>query len=225
MEKYDNEIKFVQDFIYYFNPVRQAQLERAIVKNFKDTDFITAHNIILKCQTERMILISKDGWVMNKGKYVQLTGDDRYMNFVRNVDHEYILPEMEKEINKQCNMKLINCLWVLIDMLPASMDFALTHKPFQLGFISAKKEFYQVLYIPLDEEIVKFEMLKALPNDLFLEAKRSIKRVVILENDKHADRVPEGIGIKYVLSLDDSTAAHYKVLEKRSDPWKLEDEK
>jgi len=210
---------FAKELLYHFNPMRRQQMEIAIAKNFRGVDSETVQRVLHDLQWDRQILKSADGWVISKNKYVELTGDERFANFVRNVNHEYLLPPLEEYIKESCNMKLINCLWVLIDMLPYSMDFVVTNKPFQLGFISGKNKLYEVTYIENDEEDAKLEMLNLLPRDLYPEAKQATRRIVILENEKHADRVPEGIGVRYVLCLDDKTSTHYRVIDDRKDPW------
>ena len=217
MKNFEEYKSFVSELIYHFNPIRQDQLVLALKNYFNDIDDKAALEILDKCQTKRVILLSEDGWALTRGKYVQLTGDDRYKYM--NTDKEHMLPRLTNVIQEQCNMKLINCLWILIDMLPASMDFALTHKPFQISFISSKKELYEVIYIQKDEEDAKLEMLKNLPSDLFDIAKKTIKRVVILENEQHAFKVPHGKGIRFVLALDHTRENHYRIIEKREKPW------
>ena len=217
MRNFEEYKSFVSELIYHFNPIRIDQLALAIKNYFKDIDDELALDIIDRCQTKRVLLLTEDGYAMTKGKYVQLTGDDRYKHM--NTSNKYMLPALETVIKERCNMRLINCLWILIDMLPASMDFALTHKPFQISFISSKKELYEVIYIESKEEDAKIEMLRNLPDDLFEIAKKIIKRVVILENEKHAFKVPQGKGIKFILTLDHDRDNHYRIVEKREKTW------
>ena len=219
-EHYEEYRSFAKELLYYFNPMKTEQMQRAFMKYYANMSDELIRSILYKLQDHRVILMSSDGWLMSRGKYVQLTGDSRYD---RLTNGSYtLLPDMKGYVDNQCNMKLINCLWILIDMLPASLDFTLTHKPFQISFMSKKRELYQVIYIPTLEEPARFEMLRALPNDLLDDVKKAIKRIVILEDEKGADRVPQGRGIRFILVIDDSTKTHYRVVQKRENIWQDE---
>ncbi len=209
---------FVKDLLYHFNPIRTEQLKRGLCKYYEGVDETKAEKVLLSMQKKRALLMSSDGWTLTKGRYVQLTDDDRYeyADFLSPVP----LSDMNEFIlRSDVNLKLISCLWILIDMLPYSMEFALTHKPWQLSFISGKRELYEVTYIPQEEEIVRFEMLSNLPRDLYDELKANIRRIVILEKPEHAYRVPQGVGIRFIVTLDDSVPCHYRVVEKREQAW------
>ena len=216
-EHYEEYRSFARELLYYFNPMRTEQMERAFMKYYAKMTDELVHSILFKLQDHRVIMMSSDGWLMSRGKYVQLTGDSK---FERLTGGRYtLIPDVKGYVENQCDLKLVCCLWVLIDMLPASLDFALTHKPFQISFMSKKRELYEVIYIPELEEPAKFELLRQLPNDLHDIAKKAIKRVVILENEKSTGQVPQGRGIKFVLTLDDSTKTHYRIVEKRDNNW------
>ena len=219
-EHYEEYRSFAKELLYYFNPMKTEQMQRAFMKYYANMSDELVRSILYKLQDHRVILMSSDGWLMSRGKYVQLTGDSRY-DMLTNGSYT-LLPDMKGYVDNQCNMKLINCLWILIDMLPASLDFTLTHKPFQISFMSKKRELYQVIYIPTLEEPARFEMLRALPNDLLDDVKKAIKRIVILEDEKSADRVPQGRGIRFILVIDDSTKTHYRVVQKRENIWEDE---
>ncbi len=208
----------VTDLLYHFNPVRTDQLKRALTKYYEGVDEEKAGKVLISMQKKRSLLMSSDGWTLTKGKYVQLTGDDRYQYV--DFQSETPLSDMnEILVRSDINMKVIHCLWILVDMLPASMEFALTHKPWQISFISRKRELFEVAYIPYEEELLRFELLANLPKDLYDELKPNIKRVVILEKAVHASKVPYGVGIKFVVVLDEKSPAHYRILEKRDEAW------
>ena len=216
-EHYEEYRSFAKELLYYFNPMRTQQMERAFKKYYANMTDELVKSILYKLQDHRVIMMSSDGWLMSRGKYVQLTGDSKFDSLTGG--RYTLIPEIGGYVENQCNMKLIYCLWVLIDMLPASLDFALTHKPFQISFMSKKRNLYEVIYIPEIEEPARFELLSQLPSDLLDSVKNAIKRVVILENEKSKDQVPRGKGIKYILTLDDSFDSHYRVVEKREDNW------
>ncbi len=207
----------VRDLIYDFNPVKKAQLIRALCKYYADVDEATAERVLQRMQSKRELLISKDKWILTKGKYVQLTGDDDFSR----VDFQSVemCPPVGDLIEKYCDMKPINCLWIMIDMLPASMDYALHHKPWHISFISAKRKLYEVIYIPFEEEVVKFEMLASESTNFFPDFKENLERVVLLERKNHASSVPKGVGIRYVCVLDESLPAGYRVVDRRKNTW------
>lgn len=208
---------FIKDFMYWFNPLKTEQLELALCKYFKDVDTADAKEIISRCQSKRYVLTSPDGWAMTRGVYVQLTGDSKY-EYMK-ASSENMLPVMNNFVINSCNTERLNCLWVLIDMLPASMDFVVTHKPFQLSFTNKNNILYECIYISSENESAKVEMLNLLPRDLFEDAKSAIRRIVIMENPNNAIKIPKGIGVRYILAIDDSKKTHYRVVEKRENIW------
>lgn len=207
----------VRDLLYDFNPIKKTQVIRALCKYYADVDKETAEGVLQRMQRNRELLISQDGWILTKGKYIQLTGDDGFSKI--DFQSEDMCPEIDELVEKYCDMKPINCLWIMIDMLPASMEYALHHKPWHISFVSAKRKLYEVIYIPFDEEIVKFELLASEPTGFYPELKENIERVVVLEKQNHASSVPKGVGIRYICVLDESTPSGYRVIEKRENTW------
>ena len=214
---YNEYEKILNEIVYYFNPIKVEQLILILKKYFKDVDETKANLILLEYQNKGYIMLSNDGWAMTKGKYVQITGDANYEKV--KYDSNERIRDVDYYVVNNCDMKLIKCLWVLIDMLPSSLDFVLTNKPFQLTFFNKKKELFQVIYIGQDEEDLRIEMLKQLPNDYFEDSKELIKRVAIMENTSHSWKIPEHIGFKYIVGLNDDTPTHYEIVEKRKEHW------
>lgn len=217
MNNFDEYKRFVKELLYYFNPMKTEQLEIALCKYFANINRETAKEILFKCQGKRAVMMSSDGWAMSRGKYLQLTSDSK---FDRLTNGKYtILPDMQRYVEDNCDLALINCLWVWVDMLPFSMDFSLTHKPFKITFTNSKKKLFEIMYISEIEEMSKIEMIKLLPSDLFDDSKDTIRRVIILENEDSYTKIPSGKGIRYIVTLDHFTKTHYRIVEKREDIW------
>ncbi|MBQ9037213.1 MAG: hypothetical protein IJ115_07160 [Erysipelotrichaceae bacterium] len=219
MVEYNEYERFLNELVYYFNPCRTEQLKRALIKNFANLSNEEAMVIITKYQNDGRILLSSDGWAMSKGKYVQMTKDSKYEEV--DVNAEVRLPEMGRQIHACCNNKyfrLLDCFWVLIDMLPDSIDFSLTNKPFQLTFV-AQNSLFQVISIPEDEEDLRCDMLKSLPTDYYESFKIKVKRIVLMQNPDHYWKLPENIGIKFIATVDDSKANHLRITKRIENNW------
>lgn len=208
--------QFIEELVYYFNPIKLEQLQIAMSKCFADLDDKAINYLISSYQERGYILVSKDGWVTTKGKYLECTKDSRYagINFDkvdRRIDDFYpFIRDDEK------HMKIIDALWVLIDMLPDSLDYVLSCKPWQITFISKKTHIlYQVIVINEDEEDIRIEMLKAMPNDFYPEVKPSIRRIAIMENPNHEFKIPHNMGFTHILVMDDSLKTHYRTTKNR----------
>lgn len=211
-----NEYEAVmKEFLTWFNPMRSNQLYRILRKCFPELDAEKAKEAMLAYQAKGYVLISRDGWAITKQKYIQITKDTK----LSGIDYtsEVRIGNISKYIDRYCDMKLIHCLWVLIDMLPDGRDFVLTSKPFQITFM-AHGYLYQVIYIAEVEEDLRIAMLKEMPNDYYEETKKYIRRIALMENEEHYWKVPEHIGFKYIVALDDSPA-HIKKIKTFKEHW------
>lgn len=221
----NNFEKVLDQIMYHFNPCKTEQLIKVLTNSFANVSTQKAYEILYAYELNGNVLLSEDGWAMTKGKYLQVSGDSKE-DFIK-YDQNVRIPPMENIINRQCDteLKYINCLWVLISFLPESLDFSDMSKPFHLSFMGKIKskntnktvnKLIEVIDIKADYEDIKIEQIKAspqLPDDE--EIKKSIRRIAIIENEKHAWKVPERIGFTHVVTIDDSTASHFRVVEDR----------
>ena len=212
LNKYEVVMK---EFLTWFNPMKTSQLYRILRKYFPELDNEKTLEIVLGYQAKGYVLISADGWALTKQKYIQITNDTK----LKGIDYvsEVRLGNISKFIDRYCDKKLINCLWVLIDMLPDSKDFVLTSKPFQITFM-AHGYLYQVIYIAEVEEDLRIAMLKEMPKDYYDETKKYLRRIALMENENHFWKIPEHMGFKYIVALDDSPA-HIKKIKTFKENW------
>jgi hypothetical protein len=220
MTEYTEYEKLLFDLLYYFNPCRKAQLVRALHRNFKDMKVAEAEKILLNYQSKGHVLLSSDGWAMTKGKYVEYTGDDKFELLTYESDTR--IGNMNRFCATKETKKMVDVLWVLVDMLPDSRDFSVFAKPFQVNLVY-KGKLFQVIDIPADEEDLRVATLQAMPNDFFEDFKKNIYRIAIMENPAHAWKVPEGIGFRYVVTIDENEKAHYRIVETRKKKWELDE--
>lgn len=218
MTNYNEFEKVLNQIVYYFNPCKTEQLTKVLTNTFKNIDKAKAKEILYGYETNGHILLSADGWAMTKGKYTQITGDtkEEFIKYEQNIR----IPNMAKIINEQCSseLKYVDILWILIDLLPDSLDYSTMGKPFDISFIS-KNKLYQVISIRTLAEDAKINMLKSMPNEYDEDFKRNIVRIAIMENPEHAFKVPNKLGFKFVLSIDSTQPRHYKIIEKRENIW------
>ena len=233
-EKYDD---LLDQILYYFNPCKTEQLISALMKCYSEIETVRQARIILfKYQGRGRVLLSDDGYAITKGKYEQITEDTKGSK----VDFysQNRITRLENIVQNTCDTKLIDCLWILLDFMPASLDFSLSSKPFNLIFLS-KNRLYQVIKINANEIDRKVEMLKNIPycdfqlpvpnlddedkqkeiEQMYKDMKKNFVRIAILENEKHAWKIPEGLGFRFICTIDDTQNTHYKIVEQRKKIW------
>lgn len=218
MPEFNEFERVLNEIVYYFNPCRTEQLILVLTNYFKNITAKQAKDILYAYETNGHILLSTDGWAMTKGKYSQITGDSKeeFIKYEQNVR----IGDMGATIKQMCSseLKYVDALWVLIDMLPDSLDFSPMGKPFDIAFVSNNKLF-QVISIKKIAEDVKIAQLKSLPNNYDDDTKKNTVRIAILEDSTHAFKIPEGLGFRFILAIDNTKSNHYRVIEKRENQW------
>lgn len=204
--------------MYYINPCYTDQLVKALEKYFPELNTDQADRTVKAYQGTGKVLLSDDGWAMTKGRYEMMTDDTK--NDGINMYGRLRIRNMDNIIKNTCDLRHVYCLWVLIDMLPDSLEFVMTNKPYNLTFLS-RNRLFQVIYIPADQEDKKIAMLQSLPSDYFEAVKESVIRVALMENPSHFWKIPQGIGFKYICGLDDTKDSRYSIVEDRADAWLL----
>lgn len=208
--------ELIEELVYNFNPLKLEQLKTALLKCFDELDDKTVNYIISSYQERGYILVSADGWVLTKGKYLELTKDSRYQGVDFNKIERRIGDIYSYIQNDEKHLKIVNALWVMIDMLPDSLDYVTSSKPWQITFISKKTHIlYQVIVINEDEEDIRIEMLKAMPCDYYDDVKPTIRRIAIMENPKHEFKIPHNMGFTHILRMDENVKTHYVTVKNR----------
>lgn len=218
MTTYNEFEKVLNEIVYYFNPCKTEQLIKVLTNTFKDVDKAKAKEILYGYETNGHILLSTDGWAMTKGKYSQITGDtkEEFIKYEQNIR----IPNMAKIINETCTseLKYVDILWIIIDLLPDSLEYSAMSKPFDISFI-AKNKCYQIMSIRAIAEDAKIYQLKSVPNDYDDDFKKTIVRIAIMENEDHAFKIPTNLGFKFIVAIDSTQPRHYRIIEKREKVW------
>lgn len=130
----------------------------------------------------------------------------------------------------------IGAMWIIADMYPVSANFTKECcPPYNFEFIQngepADEEngyeavpslLYQIIYINAADENATISMLEALPKVKEKAMRDSIMRVVIMENPKHAWKIPY-VGVSHICALDPKSDTHYTIVETRSDEERWRD--
>jgi len=211
-------IEFLLGIIKKMSILKTEQLSRALYKTYQGMNRKIANNVLSNMQDHGSILLSPDGWAMTKGTYASISGDKLMENILNK--SQFRIPPMDRMIKDYgISMDAIECLWIVIDMLPDSIDFVVNKNPWFLLFDTQKtnedvSKLYEITRIPKNKEEARIEMLRAV--SVTKEPMRqSIVRIALIDDEKHSWMVPH-IGFSYICVLDDNAKSHFKVIEKRT---------
>lgn len=217
-----------------------------------EVDRDTAQSILIAVQRNGYVLMNEDGWAMTKSAHLQMTNGKFSENISHGGAYRIAdkLERIKyQENNKRTVTKVgtvdaflsrkrlddINAMWVVADMYPDSEGFTKGCEPFNFVFIQngepADEEngleavpsiCYEIIYISKENENATIAMLEALPKIKNKEMQNSIKRVVILEDARHAWKVPY-VGVSHICALDPDSDIHYEIIETRTDEERWRD--
>ena len=186
-------------------------------------------------------MITYDGYIMTRGAYVYLTNDKFFDNVDLN-DNIRIKEKMSvirfekdnkrvvtktgdtKDLISQVEKDRIDAMWVVADMMPGSKNFIASAYPFIFTYTNEDQEnakLYEITKISKKNEFAKIELLKRLPTITDKQARETIRRIAIVEDENHAWEVPH-IGFKFICTIDPNEPQNFKVVEKRDNEnmWK-----
>ena len=239
IEEYE---RFIHDICSQIPVLKTEQLVKAIMKTYDGFTEMVAYEILFALQNNHRILLSEDGWAITKQLYKSITNDKfldslhlnnryyigQYVNkYGQNGSGKYTKGKDVKLESLLMNKykRLINCAWLLIDMMPECERIVSFTNPWDLSFITTSEgnkqgKLYQLIYIPEKDESATLSLLNSMCNIDKPELRDSIRRIVILENENHAFKVQQ-IGVKFICSIDENEESKYKIIENRSeDMWK-----
>lgn len=130
----------------------------------------------------------------------------------------------------------IEAMWIIADMYPVSENFTKECSPpynFEFiqngepaneenGFEAVPSILYQIIYINSVDENAMIAMLESLPKIKEKAMRDSIMRVVVMENPKHAWKIPY-VGVSHICKIDPESDTHYTVVETRDDDIRWRD--
>ena len=221
IEKYQT---FIIEILRRIPILKADQLRRALQASFRGLDWENACEILTALQRRGYVLLSPDGWAMTKGVYKTLSGDRFCQKLLQDLD--YRLPNMTQKINRQgVSMDVIDAFWVVIDMMPASINFVVNSQPFVLLFDTDKNKdeiskVYEITKISKSREDSRCELLRQLTKITDPNMQKRTVRIAVIENEKHSWMVPH-IGFTFICVLDKNESTNLRIVEKREgeDIW------
>lgn len=204
-----------------------------------------AMSILKAIQRNGYVLLSESGWAMTKSAY-RMYSNDKFNNGV-NYKAPYRLGEKlnvfstnNASIVKSIDIdelisfrlkKVIDCMWIVCDMLPESKNFVTPLNFWDIAFVSEESGdetplTYEIVSIPENMENAYAEILSDLPHIDSPEMRNAIVRIALMENPDHAFKIPN-VGFTHICALDENSSTGYRVVETRSDDnvWSYYDQK
>lgn len=185
------------------------------------------HALII-AQSHGYVMNSVDGYSMTSGQYVALTGD-RFFDMVNYQSDKCIIKPISS-IRDFCDRNLVDAMWIVADKMPQSIDFVVSNSPWFITFdtpIDSTNEIgclYQITNIPREKELVRLQLLRSLAPIQYKNMRKGIRRIAIIENEQHSFLIPR-IGFSHIVAIDEEDEAGYRVVEKRAEEGRWDDEK
>ena len=214
--------EFIQSIVRKVPILRTEQLSAALVNTY-DVNYKDALAILRELQNVGVLLLSEDGYAMTRQAYLKLMGG-RKIEGAKTSYAAKISPMHELVAKNEYYLNLIDCMWIVVDMLPLSQRFVVCPEPWDIVFDTASDDdnpsmFYQITRIPADREDVRCELLKCVRKISDYMRDKTV-RIAIMDNENHNWMVPH-IGFSHIVKLDPSNYRHYVITETRSgdDLW------
>lgn len=218
----ENEQNLIRDIMKRVGVCRTKQLVNCLKNNNKELKDEDALNILGGLQRNRYLLLSQDGWAMTIGAYTQFA-NDKFFDKTITAPTEFAIPydigtilEKDNCINKD----IIDCLWIVADMMPESKEFIISNYPWSICFdTSANAEhegrIFQLTKVAKGKERTRGEVFKSLPSIKSDGLKKCIRRIAIVEDPQGAWEIPH-LGFYFICAVDESSPTGYRVIEKRT---------
>ena len=235
MEEYED---FIREILRKVPILKTEQLKICLMNSFNDISEEVAREILTAIQRRGYILLSKAGWAMTKRMYKDITNDVRG-TFIKVKDEEtglydpyhYLEEKLSvygKDHNKiiKCDYvenlisekkkDIVDCMWIIAEMMPASEEFCFGNTPWTVMFHSPPTEkvdgkLFQISKISSKTEDSRIEMIKSLPKIKDKNLLKNIRRIAIMDDENHAWKIPY-LGFTHVLKIDESIPKKYKII-------------
>lgn len=235
IDNYETYSNYVRGILKKVPILKTGQLISALMSEYEDKDMDAqfALAILHAIQRNGHVLLSSGGWAMTKGAYRMYSKDKFGTAIESNADfrlgdkisvfsddqHRIVQSvNMEKLLSNK-DLKMIDCMWVVADLMPLSEHFIIGTDPWNLIFVSeddAGGTCYEVVKINETSENATIEMLRNTPRITDHEMRDSICRIAVLDSADHAWKVPY-IGFTHICVLDKQSETGYSVIETRGD--------
>lgn len=232
--------EFISGILKRVPLLRSKQLTNALMNIDNEMTPELAWAVLYNIERCNHVLFSEGGWAMTLGMYRTLT-HDKYLNGVDvkaefkiqdrlaiygnngREPYKYATPdELIAEMpNGNKRLSILNSMWVVTDMLPASDEFVTDTGIWDVSFVTHPSEesgkypkLYEIIYISEKRENLICKQLSEMKMIDDKELQKPIMRIAILDNPEHAFKVPY-IGFSHILTLDPDAKSGYYVVEKR----------
>ena len=198
--------------------LKKRDLINALCNNFIGITEGEAEHILVTLQARERLIITKDGYVLTKPMYYSLTGD--WVEEKLNVHGKVRMQADLQSLVPTYYTKYIECMPVVIDLMPDSNDFMVGRKPWLIQFIveddeGGSSKLYQITRVKKGSEVTEGIILRNLKDKLDAEERDSIRRIVVMEDPELSWRIPY-VGITHIVTNDDTESTGYRIVEDRT---------
>ena len=221
---YDEYERFVRSILKRVPLLKIEQLIIALKNTYTDVSDGLAIKILHSIQKNGYVLLSGDGWAMTKSYYRTITGDNFFDGIIRN--NNYRIDKAEPLLVNQ-SMDMVNCMWLVVHMMPDSENFVIGNYPWNILFTSIPREdknglLYEITVLKSENIGLQIEVLKNKCEIHDEEWRDSIRRIAIVDDEKIASKIPY-IGFSHICVIDEKSKEHFNVLNPKraqADWWK-----
>ena len=188
--------------------------------------------ILREIQRNGHILLSSDGWAITKEMYLFYTNDkgrnynvnsatrlgDKIAVFSERNPDEIVKEVSISDLISNKDKKVIDCLWIVFDLLPDSNDFVIGVDPWNVSFCTEYDDdpgtCYQIIRINNEFKDCYQDILRYLPKMTDFYERENTFRIAIVDTPEDASKVPY-VGFRFICVLDNESETGYRIIENR----------
>lgn len=207
---------FVESIMYKCGVLRTSTMINCLMNTYETIQSINDAIYVLQViQDFSEVMLSDDGYIITKGCYLRIVDDPYFLN-IRYGQQINKVPSGIIHITQASDKAMIECMPIIADMMPESLDFLVTEFPWKLQFISREtKRLYQVCRISNIEEIPISILLNSLPELSDADYKNHIRRIAIIDDKSHAYLIPK-IGFSVICTYaPNNIQKEFEIVQKR----------
>ena len=181
-----------------------------------------AESIVYEASGHGIFIMTEDGYCITKPCYSVLSQGIKRGDF--QAGRSPLFPSVEIP---QHHKDVIDCLWILLDLLPASIDFTVGQPPWIISFTfpgneTTPSKMAQIARFDAGEEILVKARIEAQPRLEEPQYRSKIVRFAMLDEEEKTELVPYD-GFVYLCKLDENSPYGYQIIEKREggDLWRI----
>ena len=213
---------FVRRLLTKLGILKTKQVILCLVNAFNNINEKEAEELLFYLQKMNYLVMSKDGYVMKRMFYRDYCDD----KFFDNLDQKKPY-WIDFEFADVCEMyqHIIDCFWLVADMMPLSKDFALCDNVWSFVFDAdlkdGKHSLYEIGYIPKDKIEITMELLKMTSQIPYDDVRECVKRIAIVDDEKMCKRIKK-MGFCAIAVIDENEKKGYRIVQKRNseEAWK-----